>query len=85
MKHKHVADEVERCPFCGSEDGPWAGATRVWWVQCEGCGAAGPSFKTKWQAVEAWNAVAILAMPAVESVKTAGLLRLTKLRAEGVL
>ena len=50
---------VEPCPWCGGkgsfdemETGPWHP------VICEHCGASGPKFGTRAEAVLAWNAIA---------------------------
>lgn len=51
--------ELKACPFCGTQphlmDDPTDGGERAWWVECRECGALNAYFRTKGEAVAAWN------------------------------
>jgi len=50
-------DKLEYCPFCGSDE-PIAvnpDQNHPWFVDCPGCGAAGPAGETKDEAEKNWN------------------------------
>lgn len=50
---------LERCPFCGSNDlDVVLGAGDRYHVECRSCRAAGPHYRPKTDAVEAWNLTA---------------------------
>jgi len=61
----HYEKEVEnfkRCPFCNSGDivpnqtlASVKSKPRVYWLNCNGCGATGPDRKTLNQAINKWE------------------------------
>lgn len=50
--------ELKPCPFCGSRENAikehWM-CRNMWCVQCYGCGCNSACFRTKEEAIEAWN------------------------------
>lgn len=56
------------CPFCGKqwpdteiyavqeEDGDYEGTWETWQMECESCGARGPTGDSETEAVRLWNA-----------------------------
>lgn len=47
--------ELKRCPFCRSTDLSVAGGLNMHYVDCNTCGAQGPTGSTEDTAVAAWN------------------------------
>ena len=48
--------ELEPCPFCGSNDEqPTKSDFGMWFVFCMYCGAKGPQYHTKKDAIKWWN------------------------------
>jgi len=54
-----MSEELKPCPFCGDTphlmDDPTDGGKRFWWTECRECGALNAYFRTKGEAVAAWN------------------------------
>jgi len=56
LGEKLMEDRMERCPFCGFEDGEVRpDDNRHYYVYCNCCECRGPSSPTKHRAVGAWN------------------------------
>ena len=58
LGEKLLEDRIERCPFCGFEDGEvrfLPGGGRYYYVYCNCCECRGPTCPTKVKAVDAWN------------------------------
>ena len=51
-------ENLKHCPFCKSNDVEvqtfWA-SVKLWLVQCYGCGCNTAVFRSKEEAIEAWN------------------------------
>jgi len=49
--------DIEPCPFCGNDDPQWSAddAETVLWLECDECGATGPTAQTHEEAADLWN------------------------------
>ena len=52
-----MADEFAPCPFCGSDKSEWCDADGGDWhyIQCHDCEARAGNYRSKQEAVDAWN------------------------------
>ena len=48
--------ELKHCPFCGGTATVWQNYGGLWFVECYECSCfLGNEFKTKEEAIDAWN------------------------------
>ena len=60
-----MSETLEKCPYpgCKTDEGPVLNVKKrasvtEWYVICPNCGARGPTFHVKREAVKKWNAIA---------------------------
>ena len=52
---KELINELKKCPFCRRGARLWQHGNRTFYVQCVHCNASSDNYRTKEEAIAAWN------------------------------